>query len=302
MFSTSLITNLCFVALGAGIHLALIRYLKTLKVYQIIYEHSPDHHQKKSKTPTLGGLAIIFTFLLGVIFTLPKTPEIIWITSLTLVATVIGFLDDYRSIKGQKNKGLTAAHKFLLQNLIAAIALGLYHLYIQPLTPLTFIFFQFLLVATPNATNLTDGLDGLLGGLSLITLFGFTYYFLSVSPEITQLTQIMMAAIFSFLIFNIAPAKIFMGDTGSLSIGTFFACLAIVSGTPLMLIPLGAVYIIETLSVIIQVLSFKIRKKRIFLMSPLHHHFELLGLKESHVVALFWGLGIAFLILFIVLK
>ncbi len=299
---SNIIKYILLFIIGLLVHRTLLSWLKKQRAYQPIYELSPTTHQEKAKTPSFGGAGIIITLFLSSLFFSYST-ESLWCLYTTLAAALIGLLDDTLSIVYGKNKGLPAKYKFLLQNLLAALSLGILQFYIMPLPMPLFMLAYFLLVATPNATNLTDGLDGLLSGLGILSLIGFSYYIAQHNlTELAMLPISMIIAIGAFLVFNKPPAKLFMGDTGSLAIGTFLATLAIALKNPFILIPLGAVYILETLSVMIQVISFKVRKKRVFLMAPLHHHFELLGLSEIQAVRLFWTLGAFFLFLFITLS
>ena len=261
------------------------------KSFQSIYHLSPESHQKKRFIPTMGGLGILAVTLVGGLLHGGGSAGATWVLGVLFSFSLIGFLDDSLSLMRENNKGLSAKHKFTLQIGFGVGLIACYHVFILPLSLLQSAFYVFLLVGTSNATNLTDGLDGLLGGTSLISLLGFYLLSLSVLPHLSWVPLILFVAVLSFLVFNLHPAKVFMGDTGSLGLGAAFAAFAIVLGQPLVLIPLGIVYIIETLSVIIQVVSFKSRGKRVFLMSPIHHHFELLGLKEPAVVLLFWAIG-----------
>lgn len=301
MLSNSIKYILLFI-IGLLVQRTLLSWLKKQRAYQPIYESSPTTHQKKAKTPSFGGVGIIITlFLSGLFFS--YSTESLWCLYTTLASALIGLLDDTLATVYGKNKGLSARYKFLLQNLLAILSLSVLQFFIMPLPIPVVILAYFLLIATPNATNLTDGLDGLLSGLGILSLIGFSFFIAKYNlTGLAMLPISMIISISAFLVFNKAPAKLFMGDTGSLAIGTFMATLAIALKNPLILIPLGAVYILETLSVMIQVISFKVRKKRVFLMAPLHHHFELLGLPETKVVGLFWTLGAFFLFLFIVLN
>ncbi|MSR88247.1 MAG: phospho-N-acetylmuramoyl-pentapeptide-transferase [Candidatus Margulisbacteria bacterium] len=299
---SNIIKYILLFIIGLLVQRTLLSWLKKQRAYHPIYELSPTTHQKKRKTPSFGGVGIIITlFLSGLFFS--YSTESLWCLYTTLASALIGFLDDTLATVYGKNKGLSAKYKFLLQNLLAILSLSVLQFFIiLPLPIPVIILAYFLLIATPNATNLTDGLDGLLSGLGILSLIGFSYFIAKHNlTELAMLPISMIIAIGAFLVFNKSPAKLFMGDTGSLAIGTFLATLAIVLKNPLILIPLGAIYILETLSVIIQVISFKFTKKRIFLMAPLHHHFELLGLSETQVVGLFWTMGAFFLFLFIVL-
>ena len=255
---------------------------------QRIYEDSPQSHQQKQGTPTMGGLVIFIAFTAGAFVLKQWTLNTIWIVATTALFALIGLADDALAIKKKHNKGLSAKAKFGFQVMVAILLVGILYMWIKPLHWIEACLYVFLLVGTSNATNLTDGLDGLLGTTMLISLTGMMIVFNQQWMfEERMLTIIMMAAISFFLLFNWFPAKVFMGDVGSLMLGGFLAALAIISGKWQVLIGFGAIYIIETLSVIIQVVSFKLRQKRVFLMSPLHHHFELLGLNDIAVVILF---------------
>ena len=288
---------LCVFAVGL-FHL-LISVLRKAKGYQSIYALSPESHKKKAHTVSFGGLGIVITVLVGMIGLQVLNTQLIWVALLFFSFSIIGFIDDFLSFVQKQNKGLTAKQKFVTQCVVAAIFLLIFHALLMPLGFFDLLFYEFLIVGASNATNLTDGLDGLLGGLSLLTLIGFAYYFQGLGlGEYTTFCGIVMVALIAFLAYNRNPASIFMGDTGSLALGALFAGLAIISRNPSILVSLGAVYIIETLSVMIQVLYFKQTKRRIFLMAPLHHHFEMLGLSERKTVSLFWAMGILFLVLF----
>ncbi len=250
-------------------------------------------------TVSFGGIAIVLSALFGSLWIRPMTAELSWILGILGSFSLIGFLDDFLGVMQRENKGLTAKHKFLLQCSVGLFFLAMFHFWIAPLVWWEWLFYEFLLVGVSNATNLSDGLDGLLGGLSLITLVGFyTVFFTTGTPALPEFCLVLGIALLSFLIFNFNPAKIFMGDTGSLALGAVFAGLGILTKNPFILLPLGLAYIVETLSVIIQVMVYKRYKTRVFLMSPLHHHFELLGLSEKQTVFLFWGLGLVGLLIF----
>jgi phospho-N-acetylmuramoyl-pentapeptide-transferase len=277
----------------------LILLLRKIKGFQSIYALSPQSHQKKALTVSMGGIAIILCSLISSLWISPLTIKLGWALGLFASFSLIGFLDDFLSMMNQNNKGLTAKQKFITQCIVGGFFLLFFHVWIGPLAVWEWIFYEFLIVGVSNATNLTDGLDGLLGGLSIITLAGFVLLFTQTGqPQLSQFCMSLVVVLGAFLVFNWNPAKVFMGDTGSLALGALFAGLAIVSEQPLILLPLGIVYIIETLSVMIQVTVFKRTKQRVFLMSPLHHHFELLGLSEKQVVFLFWVLGLIGLGLF----
>jgi len=267
--------------------------LKQFKIYQKIYNLSPEAHQQKQKTPSFGGISILLIFFIGMIIFGLFSLVSLWLFLLFFCFAAIGFFDDLLSILKKENKGFSAKQKFLLQVATSFIFLFLYAVLIHPLGLIMFFFYWFIFVGASNATNLTDGLDGLLSGLSIISLVGFMILFYkSGNIELVQLSLVFIISLIGFLSLNKYPAKIFMGDTGSLAIGALIAGLSLALNNPWILIPLGLVYILETLSVILQVGSYKIFKKRIFKMSPLHHHFELLGFSEVKVVFLFWGIGL----------
>lgn len=289
---------LCVFAMG--LFNLLINVLRRIKGYQTIYALSPESHKKKANTVSFGGLGIVLTVLVGAVVFRIVNPMVVWVLLLFFAFSIIGFVDDFLSATQKQNKGLSAKHKFILQMAVAGVFLLVFHAFLKPLGFFEAIFYGFMIVGASNATNLTDGLDGLLGGLSLITLVGFSYYFYQLGfVSCLQCCYIVMVALVVFLGFNFNPASIFMGDTGSLALGALFAGLAIISPNPWVLLSLGAVYIIETLSVMIQVFYFKRTQRRIFLMTPLHHHFELMGFSEKRTVFLFWALGFLFLALFI---
>tara|TARA_Y100001935_G_scaffold255516_1_gene269107 strand:- start:4023 stop:4910 length:888 start_codon:yes stop_codon:yes gene_type:complete len=272
-----------------------IQWFQSRALNQRIYEDSPDHHQVKQGTPTMGGIFIYISFLIGAILLGKWTLNTLWIVAATTLFFLIGALDDGLSLKRKSNKGLSARSKFLLQIIGSSVLVVVLYLWVLPISWVEAVIFVFLLTGTSNATNLTDGVDGLLGTTMLVSLTGILAVLHSrwLYEEI-HLTYIMMAAIAFFLLFNWHPAKIFMGDVGSLMLGGFLSALAISSGVWWMLIGFGAIYVIETLSVIIQVASYKLRKKRVFLMTPLHHHFELLGMNDRDVVVLFAAIQAVF--------
>jgi len=292
--------NILFLGLCGGICILQVFILNRIKLSQQIYPLSPGAHQAKSGTPSLGGVAIAASIGLGMFIFKLTSPESIWCFSLLIAFATLGLADDILSLFKKENKGLRVSQKLLLQVGLGLIATVTFHFYIRPVNPWEFALFWFVLVATPNATNLTDGLDGLLAGLGIISVAGFYVLFLGASNTVMQTLCLTVGlSLAGFLLVNFHPAKIFMGDTGSLGLGALIAGLSMVLGNPWVLLPLGAVYIIETVSVISQVFYFKKTGKRIFLMAPLHHHFELLGLSEIKTVLMFWAMGLGFLGLFI---
>ena len=285
-----------------------IPVLRRLKFGQSIREEGPQSHQKKAGTPTMGGtiilLALIFTVLKFAHFSI----ETMFLLLVTLGYGLIGFLDDFIKIARKRNLGLTARQKLLAQ---VILAIGAYYMLIQmkhdtvlslPGTPwdieLGFFYFPFLLfllVATTNAVNITDGLDGLLAGTGAIAFGAYAIIaWLSNDFDTAIFSAAVVGSVLGFLVFNAHPARVFMGDTGSLALGGALAGIAIMTKTELLLAVIGGVFVVETLSVILQVISFKTRGKRIFRMSPLHHHFELTGWSEWRVVVTFWLVGMVF--------
>ena len=290
----------------------LIPTLKRMKFGQSIREEGPQSHMKKTGTPTMGGLtfliSIIIASVIAIIF-VDRSNPIILLLFVTIGFGLIGFIDDYIIVVKKNNQGLTSKQKFLAQILIVVIFFVLSNVFNLvnfsttlhiPFTdggiPLSFayvIFIIFWQVGFSNAVNLTDGLDGLATGLSII---GFAMYaimsFVLESPAIGTFCIIMVFALLGFLPYNLNPAKVFMGDTGSLALGGIFATISIMLNQELSLIFIGFVFVVETLSVMLQVASYKLTKKRIFKMSPIHHHFELCGWNEWKVVTVFWSVGL----------
>ena len=264
-----------------------IHWLKKKRLSQQIYEDSPDAHQIKIGTPTMGGVIIFLSFFVGVGIAGQWNLPVIWVLMTTFLFWLIGLIDDGLSLIKKNNKGLSAAKKFGLQILFSIISVGILSYAVLPIEWWQIGLYIFILTGTSNATNLTDGLDGLLSSTMLVSLVGVFLLFQSKwMYEEQTMTLIMMVAIGCFLIFNWYPAKLFMGDVGSLMLGAFLASSVIITGQWPMLIGLVAIYVIETLSVMIQVFWYKLFKRRIFLMTPLHHHFEL-GSNEVTIVGLF---------------
>ena len=275
------------------VFVCLIHLLKVMRGVQKIYELSPAQHQGKSGTVSMGGIGIVLG-ILGVSVGLHLTSRPVGFCLAALVGfAAIGLLDDILSIKRDQNLGLKARHKFLIQTVIGWVAVAGFHFGIHSLEWWEFALYWLLFNGVSNATNLTDGLDGLLGGLSVITLTGFAVLFHAMGMgTMTQLMLGCISILAGFLVFNLNPARVFMGDTGSLALGAFFVAVSMVLGNPWVLLGFGGVYLIETVSVILQVGSFKLTGKRVFKMAPLHHHFELSGMTEWQVVALFWSVGV----------
>lgn len=291
--------------------LILIPILRRKKIGQRISIFVGENHKKKEGTPTMGGLIFVLPTILATLILLftdkmELTPNLVIILFVFAGYSIIGFLDDYLSIKKKNNEGLTTYQKLFLQLIIALVFFYLYmqkggqtalivstlHINIE-MGWFYGVFLLFILIGASNAVNLTDGLDGLAGGLSAIAFIAFSLISIAVGfEEIGTFCFILTGALFGFLIFNTHPAKIFMGDTGSLALGAVMAAVAILTHREVTLLVVASVFVIETLSVILQVLWLRIFKRKLFLMTPIHHHFEKLGWAETDIVKLFWVVGL----------
>lgn len=274
------------VVLIIGIQVAVYVIMRRANNKQHIYEDAPARHQEKTKTMTMGGIGILLSACMGWGLVVNFSWQSVWLIGLVLIYGLIGLVDDGISQRAKQNKGLSARQKFFAQSVVAAAAIISLSLVQGPTSLLMGCFYVFLIVGTANATNLTDGLDGLLSTTWLASMAALMASD-SLTLELQGVCLIMIVSVSVFLLFNAYPAKLFMGDTGSLALGACLAGLCIISNQPFAMIPLGSIFIIETISVIVQVTMFKTRQTRLFLMSPLHHHFELLGLSEKQVWALF---------------
>lgn len=312
-----LILTKSILALGLGfiastiLGLILIPFLKKMHMGQRISVFVGENHRKKEGTPTMGGLIFIVPTLLVTLLLL-LTDKISYTTNLGIVLIVfvgyalIGFLDDFLSIKRGNNEGLTEIQKLIGQ---VIIALAFFFLYMQNGGQTALIistlgihiemgwvyglFILFLLVGGSNAVNLTDGLDGLAGGLSAIAFIAFSLISMVVGYEDMGIfTFILSGSLLGFLVYNTHPAKVFMGDTGSLALGGIMSTIAVLTHRELTLAVVAGVFIIETLAVILQVIWLRVFHKKLFLMTPLHHHFEKLGWRETDIVKLFWVIGL----------
>lgn len=281
----------------------IIPKLRKYKLGQNIRQEGPKSHLKKAGTPTMGGVLFIISSLIAVLVSSLSgfvfTNEIILLVVGSTAFGLVGFLDDYIKFFKHRNLGLRAYQKLVLQMLFSALIA--YYAYKLAGTMVYIPFYKevdlgkwvillnfFILVASTNAVNLTDGLDGLATGVMSIILLTLAIYSLKISNMTTYAYSIIMfASLLGFLIFNKYPAQIFMGDTGSLFLGGVLAIITILLGLHFYMIIYALVLIMETLSVIIQVAVFKKTGKRVFLMSPLHHHFEMKGMKETKVVVMF---------------
>lgn len=281
--------------------------LHKLKFGQSIREEGPKSHQKKSGTPTMGGIMIILGITFGTLAAAPWTPEVLLAVFIMLGHFVLGFLDDYIKVVKKRNLGLKARQKLAGQILIAVVTmyvatqvLGIdTDIWIPGLDAnvslgvLYYPLVLFVLVGTSNAVNLTDGLDGLAAGTVAIAASAFAAIsVLTGHGDLAYFCVAMAAACLAFLRFNAHPAKVFMGDTGSLALGGALAAVGILTHTEILLAVIGFVFVCEALSVIIQVISFQTTGKRVFRMSPIHHHFELGGWSEWKVVTVFWCVGL----------
>lgn len=280
-----------------------IPLLKKLKARQSIREEGPKSHRVKNGTPTMGGLFMLLAAVLVVIFNKMIDPSVLWLLFLTLGHGVLGFLDDFIKAEKKRNLGLTAKQKMLGQIILAVLfcwgVIDTLHLPYSIAIPFTnmdisigllyYPFVVLVIVGASNAVNLTDGLDGLASGCCVIAFSAYALYcYMTDFNDLGYFIIILAGACIGFLFFNYHPAKIFMGDTGSLALGGAIAGISVMTRTELLLIFLGMIFVLEALSVIIQVASFQLTGKRVFKMSPLHHHFELCGWSEVHVVWAFW--------------
>ena len=301
-----IITGLVSGVLTAGIGYFLLPILRALKAGQSIREAGPTWHNSKAGTPMMGGIMFILGAMLCLLGSIPLMAEysVFYVLVLGLCFGLVGFLDDFCKLKFKRNLGLTAIQKALLQMAVSAIYL--YLLYNQGiltcdvyipfvnvtfyLHPIVYIFFaMFVMVGCVNAVNLTDGVDGLCGSVTIPVMIFFAAAAVAMKKlDLALLPACLVGGLIAYLFYNWHPAKVFMGDTGSLFLGGIVCGLAFALDMPLILILVGFVYIVETMSVILQVGYFKLTHgKRLFKMSPIHHHFEMSGWKEEKVVIVF---------------
>ncbi|MBS4172424.1 phospho-N-acetylmuramoyl-pentapeptide-transferase [Bacillus sp. FJAT-49736] len=292
-----------------------IPFLRRLKFGQSIREEGPKSHQKKTGTPTMGGIVIVISIIVTSIVMMKKffnpTVQTYLLLFVTLGFGILGFLDDFIKVVLKRNLGLTSKQKLLGQIIISVIfyiILRTAHIPTEISIPFThgtidlgwfyLVVIIFWLVGFSNAVNLTDGLDGLVSGTAAIAFGAMAIIaWHQHQIDVAIFSVAVAGALLGFLVFNAHPAKVFMGDTGSLALGGALATVAILTKMELLLIIIGFVFVMETLSVILQVISFKTTGKRIFKMSPLHHHFELVGWSEWRVVVTFWTVGLVCAIL-----
>ena len=284
-----------------------IPILHKLKFGQQVRTDGPSAHLKKSGTPTMGGIMIIIAIVIASLPYILKYKKIIPVLLITIAFALIGFLDDYLKVVKKQSEGLKARQKFILQ-ILCSLAFAIYVYYSRDirndiLIPFTGNFkngillnlgilsipFSILVIlGTDNGVNFTDGVDGLCSGVSAVVALFFVLISVKENIELAPINGAVFGSLLGFLVFNCHPAKVFMGDTGSLALGAYVASVAIVSGLQIFIVIVGLIYVIEVLSVIIQVGYFKkTGGKRIFRMAPIHHHFELGGWSETKVFTIF---------------
>lgn len=287
-----------------------IKILHRLKFGQSIRSEGPQTHLKKAGTPTMGGLMILVALIIGILVIGKLNPEVIFLLSLTLGFGIIGLIDDLIIVITKRNLGLTARQKLFAQIVLAAVAAVFLSnvpsattqlipftnfkltFPVSSFNPLFVIFAVFVIVAESNAVNLTDGLDGLAGGTVAIAVLALGALALVMGEYgVALFTFCLAGACFGFVWFNCTPAKVFMGDTGSLALGAALAGIALYTRVSIFLLIIGGIFLAEVLSVVIQVTSYKTSGKRVFRMSPLHHHFELGGMLEPQIMVRFWIIG-----------
>ncbi len=281
----------------------IIPFLRKLKFGQSIREEGPSWHEKKSGTPTMGGLIFLIGTLVASLVFLKGNKDVLPVLFVTLGFGIIGFLDDYIKVVMKRNLGLRAWQKMGLQLIVT----GIFAYYVMRFTdvgttiiiPFTkgetinmgwlyipFVFF--VVLGSVNGVNLTDGLDGLASSVTVLVATFFTVVAYGFGSLVYPITAAVVGSLLGFLVFNVYPARVFMGDTGSLALGGFVAATAIMLRMPLFILIVGFIYVAETVSVILQVGYFKLTHgKRLFKMAPIHHHFEMCGWPETRVVAVF---------------
>lgn len=290
-----------------------IPFLKKLKYGQTILEDGPTWHKSKQGTPTMGGVMFIFGSILAVsigyaLFTMnggspnpANTTQLVTGISMAVGFGIIGFIDDYIKVVKKRNLGLRARQKMALQLLLGLTYLGVLTMtgnlstVVQipflgqlDLSILFYFFALFIVVGVTNAVNLTDGIDGLCSSVTFVVALGFMIISAMLSNnEMNLLAAALAGATLGFLCWNFHPAKVFMGDTGSMFLGGMVVALSFGTGLQVFLLLIGVIYMVETMSVILQVASFKLTGKRIFKMSPIHHHFEMSGWSEVKIVVVF---------------
>ena len=303
MNNTILMSVLLAFAISVVLVPAGIPFLRRLKVGQTVRDEGPESHLKKNGTPTMGGILILISITITSVFFVKDYPKIIPVLFLTLGFGLIGFLDDYIKVVLRRSLGLRVWQKFLLQIIVT----GVFTFYLLHYTDVSLVMkvpfvselyldfgwmnipiLFFIVIGTVNGTNFTDGLDGLASSVTVLVATFFSVVAIGTGSGIEPVTCAVVGALLGFLLFNVHPASVFMGDTGSLALGGFVAAAAYMMQMPLFIVIVGFIYMVEVLSDIIQVTYFKMTGgKRIFKMAPIHHHFELCGWSETRVVAVF---------------
>ena len=301
-----LITALVGCVLSGGLGYLLLPVLHALKAGQSIREIGPTWHNKKAGTPMMGGLMFVLAAVICLLCNIPFVTDysVYFVLLLALSFGAVGFVDDFTKLKKKQNEGLTSKQKLLLQLAVSALFLYIMYrngslscaLYIPfvdvsfQVHPLVYIFFaMFVMLGCDNAVNLTDGVDGLCGSVTIPVMIFFTAVAVSMGKfDLALLPASLTGALVAYLFYNWHPAKVFMGDTGSLFLGGAVCALAFALDMPLVMVLVGFIYICDTVSVIMQVTYFKLTHgKRIFKMTPIHHHFEMCGWKEVKIVLVF---------------
>ena len=297
----SVFLSLSTISVAAGP--VVIPFLRRLKVGQTVRGEGPETHLKKNGTPTMGGILILLSVVITSVFFVKDYPKIIPVLFLTLGFGLIGFLDDYIKVVLKRSMGLRAWQKFLLQIVVT----GVFVFYIRQYTDISLVMkvpymegvyldfgwmnipvLFFIVIGTVNGTNFTDGVDGLASSVTVLVATFFSVVAIGTGSGIEPVTCAVVGALLGFLLFNVYPASVFMGDTGSLALGGFVAAAAYMMQMPLFIVIVGFIYMVEVVSDILQVSYFKMSGgKRIFKMAPIHHHFELCGWSETRVVAVF---------------
>lgn len=287
----------------------LIPFLHKIKFGQSVREEGPKSHMVKTGTPTMGGCVFVLLPILIMLVLNPKafaSMEMLIVVLAYVGYALIGFIDDFLIVVKKNNDGLKPSVKFLMQSVLAIIFYLIYRAIAEttiqiPVLHMTmelgilyFVLIFIMFTAESNAVNLTDGLDGLSAGTSLIAIAPFVIFaLLQKNNDLAMFLLAVCGSLLGYLRFNLHPAKIFMGDTGSLAIGGLLAASAMILKQEILLVLIGGVFVMELLSVVIQVTSFKLTGKRVFRMAPIHHHFEEGGMKETQVVLMFWCIGFA---------
>lgn len=303
MNATILMSVLISFAISVILGPVVIPFLRRLKVGQTVRDEGPKGHLKKNGTPTMGGILILVSVVITSILYVKDYPKIIPIIFVTLGFGLIGFMDDYIKVVLKRSMGLRAWQKMALQIVVTGVFAYYITLYTDvslsmkiPFMPQVYLDFGifnvpilfFIVLGTVNGVNLTDGLDGLASSVTVLVATFFTVVAIGMHSGIEPVTCAVVGALLGFLLFNVYPASVFMGDTGSLALGGFVAAAAYMMQMPVFLAIVGFIYVIEVLSDILQVSYFKATGgKRIFKMAPIHHHFELCGWSETRVVAVF---------------